>query len=836
MNEILLVQAQNGRDSPSFFIQLLQYNNTQTSSQCFINYPNSSQNYYVYTVAVGKKPNKNQIQFFFAGEWINGSSRPFIGIAKYNLTNDLSDSSNSCANSFSYSIQYLDNYEHQEYYVIGVEPKGLLAYGFANEFVTIFDSQNVSILESWNSSLTWSNSSFKPCAVEISDNFGIIAGFVQNGLEERVKYSPIIYLLNFNSSNRHPIVVDQYIPIATPGTWQDLLTYSNVNIYSAINSMSISINSRGNVLVGMPFINRVFLLSVNISDPRKLTYISRNTGGRSLGNGKSVAWLNDGNMTAILVNTYSLTYQWTSSKIYFYDMISSTYNSNSTPLSVFPNYHQLVPDSFSFTFLNIISSSISLTLMDDKGNLLIFYPTPPGFFPSITDTGSVPLITSTEACLPGMYKDQYGINDCILCPTGTKNPGNSSIKCMLCANGSFCSLGSVDEIPQSALETVVQVIAYLKSPEIMVCFAYSFSDIFYRQYPYETSSGSYFDCEESIRNAKFETGLQSLAIPRSHTETPMFECTLEIPSAFDYVSGVHQISNSIDKTKIDIDNLTCKTSIDSYEECYKYATELVPYKYVGVGIETIMLLRLKLKAVNQPLLNSSLYWNEEDRFKPFNNLMSSRNECQILYCGAHEAGTDGLEFIKQYENCHVWFLEPVAQFYDKLIHSRRILRQLETVKHHMYNIGLSNKNELIDLTWKDIRKSQALTLVGKHENKNDIGNNLKYKLILRDVAEILFEFHILLKISNSIIIGELNLLHINCEGCEYDVIERLIKKNLTKYIRIIQFGSHRPLSIRSSINRRYCCLQQMLSMTHHLEFGIPWAWERWLRTDLVEKK
>ncbi|CAF1213033.1 unnamed protein product [Rotaria sordida] len=771
MNEILLVQAQNGRDSPSFFIQLLQYNNTQTSSQCFINYPNSSQNYYIYTVAVGKKPNKNQIQFFFAGEWINGSSRPFIGIAKYNLTNDLSDSSNSCANSFSYSIQYLDNYEHQEYYVIGVEPKGLLAYGFANEFVTIFDSQNVSILESWNSSLTWSNSSFKPCAVEISDNFGIIAGFVQNGLEERVKYSPIIYLLNFNSSNRHPIVVDQYIPIATPGTWQDLLTYSNVNIYSSKNSMSISINSRGNVLVGMPFINRVFLLSVNISDPRKLTYISRNTGGRSLGNGKSVAWLNDGNMTAILVNTYSLTYQWSSSKIYFYDMISSNYNSNSTPLSVFPNYHQLVPDSFSFTFLNIISSSTSLTLMDDKGNLLIFYPTPPGFFPSITDTGSVPLITSKEACLP-----------------------------------------------------------------VMVCFAYSFSDIFYRQYPYETSSGSYFDCEESIRNAKFETGLQSLAIPRSHTETPMFECTLEIPSAFDYVSGVHQISNSIDKTKIDIDNLTCKTSIDSYEECYKYATELVPYKYVTVGIETIMLLRQKLRAVNQPLLNSSLYWNEEDRFKPFTNLMSSRNECQILYCGAHEAGTDGLEFIKQYENCHVWFLEPVAQFYDKLIHSRRILRQLETVKHHMYNIGLSNKNELIDITAKDIRKSQALTLVGKHENKNDIGNNLKYKLILRDVAEILFEFHILLKISNSIIIGELNLLHINCEGCEYDVIERLIKKNLTKYIRIIQFGSHRPLSIRSSVNRRYCCLQQMLSMTHHLEFGIPWAWERWLRNDLVEKK
>ncbi|CAF0845692.1 unnamed protein product [Rotaria sordida] len=127
-------------------------------------------------------------------------------------------------------------------------------------------------------------------------------------------------------------------------------------------------------------------------------------------------------------------------------MVSNTYNSNSTPLSVFPNYHQLVPDSFNSVFLNIISSPTSLTLMDKSGNLLIFNPTPPGFFPSITDTRSMPLITSEEACLPGMYKDQSGINDCILCPTGTKNSGISSIKCILCANESFCSLGSVDEI------------------------------------------------------------------------------------------------------------------------------------------------------------------------------------------------------------------------------------------------------------------------------------------------------------------------------------------------------------------------------------------------------
>ncbi|CAF0901888.1 unnamed protein product [Rotaria sordida] len=216
--------------------------------------------------------------------------------------------------------------------------------------------------------------------------------------------------------------------------------------------------------------------------------------------------------------------------------------------------------------------------------------------------------------------------------------------------------------------------------------------------------------------------------------------------------------------------------------------------------------------------------------------MSSRNECHILYCGANEAGTDGLEFIRKYEHCHVWFLEPVTHFYDKLIHSHDILQVLKTGKHHMYNIGLSNKNDLIDIISQDIRESHALTLVGKHENKKDIGNDLKYKLILRDVAEILFEYHILSKMNNNIVTGELNLLHVNCEGGEYDVIKRLIKKSLIKYIRIIQFGSHRPSAIRSSISQRYCCLQQMLLTTHQLQFGIPWAWERWLRNDIMKQK
>ncbi|CAF1029693.1 unnamed protein product [Didymodactylos carnosus] len=141
---------------------------------------------------------------------------------------------------------------------------------FVNQFIFIFNSQNTSTLESSNENLTWPDNSFMPHSIDISENFGIIAEFIQNAIDAIIKYSPIIYLINFNSSNHHPVVIDQYKPTAT----------------------------------------------------------------------------NDS------------------------------------------------------VFLNIVSSPLSLALLDTEGNVLIFVPTPQGFYSSVSDTGSKPFITSKHSCMP----------------------------------------------------------------------------------------------------------------------------------------------------------------------------------------------------------------------------------------------------------------------------------------------------------------------------------------------------------------------------------------------------------------------------------------------------
>ena len=192
---------------------------------------------------------------------------------------------------------------------------------------------------------------------------------------------------------------------------------------------------------------------------------------------------------------------------------------------------------------------------------------------------------------------------------GTKNPGTNPLQCLPCSANTFCSLGSVDEPPHSALETTHQVLAYPTSPEntifddiliqnmfgiesgrclyisplfwtlilaglvvimiiimgilktcvnrprylkirkqlkyifkhadlinegelwigglasfcviILVSFAYAFSGRFLNQYPLESSSDSYFACDLSLRNAKFQTNIRSLSIPANELEEKM---------------------------------------------------------------------------------------------------------------------------------------------------------------------------------------------------------------------------------------------------------------------------------------------------------------------------
>ena len=103
--------------------------------------------HFIYTVAIGKKQNQSQIQFFFAGELINDQSGTFIGMATYNNMNANSNISNTTSSFYVmqvflilFNIFTIMNIKNIIYLVLIQQV--FLLMDFTNQFVFVFDSQN----------------------------------------------------------------------------------------------------------------------------------------------------------------------------------------------------------------------------------------------------------------------------------------------------------------------------------------------------------------------------------------------------------------------------------------------------------------------------------------------------------------------------------------------------------------------------------------------------------------------------------------------------------------------------------------------------------------------
>lgn len=71
-----------------------------------------------------------------------------------------------------------------------------------------------------------------------------------------------------------------------------------------------------------------------------------------------------------------------------------------------------------------------------------------------------------------------------------------------------------------------------------------------------------------------------------------------------------------------------------------------------------------------------------------------------------------------------------------------------------------------------------------------------------------------------------DMITINCEGCEFEVMESMVDQHLTSRFRIIQIQFH-PGLVQDDLQRR-CAIQERLHETHELGWSIPWIWERWV--------
>jgi hypothetical protein len=480
-NNVLLVEAQG--KSETFLVLFAPYNYTLDSLQCSVDYDDDT--HYVYTVGVGPKQTAGiNPHFFYAGEVVPagtsttdslGHSGTFVGIwvnqDPQTVQSYVGSGQPLSCNYFDVGdLKFISSYGHQEFFVLGVEPYGQYAIGLAQDFAFIYRPFPTGTITTKSSSLVWpSNTTFRPHAVDTDQTFTIVAGFVESSARSRVRATPTVYLI----SNSNLTVLASWSYTAINGSWQSHLAYSGTDTWSKSYTMSVSINSDDptRVLVGMPFLNTVFLFVVGNSGTTLTLTDSINT-GQSVGFGKAVTWLTS-SQAAILVSIYSLDYStWYLSKIYLYTSFNGT-TLPSQPTAVIPNTQQPQPSTISTELIQIVSTPASLGILDVNGGVLLIVAQLPGYYAS-TDTShspiaaAMPVISHSTTCIGGTFKADTGVHPGVLCPSGSRNSGGMGALgtfCTNCSSGTFCPLGAVYEVSSTSLATLSQAYAYPSTPE-----------------------------------------------------------------------------------------------------------------------------------------------------------------------------------------------------------------------------------------------------------------------------------------------------------------------------------------------------------------------------------
>ena len=323
-----------------------------------------------------------------------------------------------------------------------------------------------------STSAVWpNNATFYPCAADATESFTIVAGFVKNSLQSKARATPAVYLMRNNDFT----VLTSWTYTAPDNSWQSYLTYSGLDSWNKKFTMSVKINGDDptRVLIGMPFLNTVFLFRVtdngtNLSMTDSVSY------EKSVGFGKSVTWLSS-NKAAILYAAYSPDYStWQSSKVYVFDWSNDTHLSPS-PITVIPNAQQSLPSTINSNIIRMISTPTDLAILDQAGGAMLILSEPPGSYASTDMSNSkagtaMPVISRSTPCISGTFKPDAGIHPCSLCPVGSRNPGtgDAATACINCSADAFCPLGAVYEVDSAYLTSLSQAYPYPRSPELTV--------------------------------------------------------------------------------------------------------------------------------------------------------------------------------------------------------------------------------------------------------------------------------------------------------------------------------------------------------------------------------
>lgn len=175
----------------------------------------------------------------------------------------------------------------------------------------------------------------------------------------------------------------------------------------------------------------------------------------------------------------------------------------------------------------------------------------------------------------------------------------------------------------------------------------------------------------------------------------------------------------------------------------------------------------------------------------------------VLELGGH-VGNDLRELHNRYEPARYIVLEPVRHFYNILVEQ---FGKIPGIEVHNFGIGLKSEDVFVG------KVNDGSSIYKEYKNYTDANIALKIVAVKSFFME--FDFK-----------SGVHLLTMNCEGCEYAVLDHLLRSNIMRRFWNIQFQPHFHKKLDAPL-RRYCEYQELLRRTHLLVYQHKFWWESW---------
>ena len=230
-----------------------------------------------------------------------------------------------------------------------------------------------------------------------------------------------------------------------------------------------------------------------------------------------------------------------------------------------------------------------------------------------------------------------------------------------------------------------------------------------------------------------------------------------------------------------------------------------------------------LTFINESEYQQCLGWGSDGSFWDVDSIRHTAhvgllNASSIIVEVGGNRGHDTIKFIQLYDPFIISY-EPLVQMWKSLVDEYKNNSKVEFLP---YGLG-----------------SHARSVLIEPADAGNAGTSI-FRPLSSPNSTLIQEIHLLniVQVINTIRqtrtrTGVIDMISINCEGCEFEILPALIVNGMLKYFRIIQFASHISLVPDSSCI--YCQIEQALKMTHQVKYHYSKLWEGWTLKEILDK-